>query len=108
MDLKLYYQKIRDAEAKIVDEFPVVISRETPDGGKEGTLTEVPRRTAAKMLVDGLAQVASQAEKEAFQAAQADAKQLADQLAAAAQVKVTVLSSADLDKLKSARSTASK
>jgi len=108
MDLKLYYQKIRDAEAKIVDEFPVVISRETPDGGKEGTLTEVPRRTAAKMLVDGLAQVASQAEKEAFQAAQADAKQLADQLAAVAQVKVTVLSSADLDKLKSARSTASK
>ena len=108
MDLKQYYQKIRDAETKIADEFPVVISRETPDGGKEGTLTEVPRRTAAKMMVGGLAQIASQAEKAAFQAAQAEAKQLADQLAAAAQVKLTVLSSTELDNLKNAGSTASK
>jgi hypothetical protein len=103
MDLRVYYQKIRDAEAKIEDEFPVVMSRETGDGGKEGTLTEVPRRIAAKMVVEGTAQVVSPAQKQAFQDAQAEARRLADQLAAAAQVRVTVLSSSELDKLKNAR-----
>ena len=43
MDLKVYYQKIREWETKIVEEFPVVISKETGDGGKAGTLTEVPK-----------------------------------------------------------------
>jgi hypothetical protein len=108
MDLRLYYQKIRDAEAKIEDEFPVVLSRETGDGGKEGALTEVPRRIAAKMVVEGMANVASQAQKQAFLYAQAEAKRVLDQLAQAAQVHVTVLSSSDMDKLKSARPPATK
>jgi hypothetical protein len=108
MDLRLYYQKIRDAEAKIEDEFPVVLSRETGDGGKEGTLTEVPRRIAAKMVVEGMAHVASQAQKQAFLYAQAEAKRVLDQLAQAAQVHVTVLSSSDMDKLKNARPAATK
>lgn len=100
MDLRLYYQKIRDAEAKLEDEFPIVVSRETGDGGKEGTLTEVPRRIAAKMIVEGVAQVASPEQKEEFLNAQADAKRTADRLAAASQVHVTVLSSSDLDNLR--------
>jgi len=108
MDLRLYYQKIRDAEAKIEDEFAVVVSRETADGGKEGTLTEVPRRIAAKMVVEGVAQLASPAQKQAFLKTTAEAKEMADQLAAAAQVRLTVLSSAELDKLKNARPTATK
>jgi len=108
MDLRLYYQKIRDAEAKIADEFPVVLSRETGDGGKAGTLTEVPRRIAAKMVVEGVAQVASLVQKEAFLTAQAEAKRVLDQLAAAAQVHLTVLSSSELDRLKNARPAASR
>ena len=40
-------------EATIADEFPVVVSKETADGGKDGTMTEVPRRMAAKLVVDG-------------------------------------------------------
>lgn len=103
MDLKLYYQKIRDAETKIQDEFPVVISLETPDGGRPGTLTEVPRRIAARLLVDGLAQVASPEQKQAFLQAQAEAKRVAEQLAAAAQVRLTVLPTAELDKLRHPR-----
>src|ERR1035441_7124302 len=53
MDLQVYYQKIRETEAKMADEFPLVVSMETADGGKSGTTTEVPRRLAAKMLVEG-------------------------------------------------------
>jgi hypothetical protein len=55
MDLRIYYQKVRDMEAKITEEFPTVVSRETPDGGKAGVQTQVPRRIAAKMIVEKLA-----------------------------------------------------
>ena len=55
MDLQVYYQKIRDMETKITDEFPLMVSMETADGGKGGTKTEVPRRLAAKLLVEGIA-----------------------------------------------------
>ena len=55
MDLRIYYQKVRDLEAKIAEEFPFVISKETPDGGKAGVRTQVPKRIAAKMIVEGLA-----------------------------------------------------
>ena len=51
MDLRQYYQKIRDTKAKIADPFPVVESCETPDGGPAGRLTEV---TAALAAPDGL------------------------------------------------------
>jgi len=63
MDLRIYYQKVRDVEAKIAEEFPTVVSRETPDGGKAGVQTQVPRRIAAKMIVEGLADLAKTKEK---------------------------------------------
>jgi len=106
MDLRLYYQKIRDAEAKIKDEFPLVVSQETADGGKAGTLTEVPRHIAAKLLVEGLAQLASPAQRQAFVNAMTEAKRVADEFAAAAQVHVTVLSSSELEKLKNPKAPA--
>jgi len=103
MDLKLYYQKIRDTEARIEDEFPVVMSLETPDGGRPGILTEVSRRIAAKMLVDGTAQLTSPEQRQEFQRSQAEARRVAEHLAAAAQVRLTVLSTAELDQLREPR-----
>jgi len=63
MDLRIYYQKVRDVEAKIAEEFPFVVSRETPDGGKAGVKTQVPRRIAAKLIVEGLAELPETKEK---------------------------------------------
>jgi hypothetical protein len=100
MDLRLYYQKIRDEEARITEEFPIVVSRESADGGKGGTKTEVPRRLAAKMVVEGLAQLASADEATAYRAFLAEAKRVADQVAQAAKVHLTVLSTEDLERLK--------
>ena len=100
MDLQLYYQKIRDFAATIEEEFPVVVSRETPDGGKNGTLTEVPARLAAKMVVEGTARLAKPREAEAFRQEQAERKRVADQEAAAAKVQLSVLSTDDLNRLK--------
>jgi hypothetical protein len=102
MDLKLYYQKIRDMEAKIADAFPIVVSLETPDGGKEGTKTEVPRRIAAKMIVEGIVHLAKEEEARVFRALQLEAVRVAEQIAAAAKVQLAVLTSAELDKLKGA------
>jgi hypothetical protein len=102
MDLKHYYQKIRDMEAAFVDAFPLVVSRETPDGGKEGAKTEVPKRLAAKLIVEGLARLANEEEKTQFRALQAEAIRAAEQLAAAAKVQVTVLTNNDLERLKKA------
>lgn len=59
MELRAYYQKIRRIEAEIGDESAVVSSRETPDGGQAGVLTEVPRAIAARMIADGRAELAS-------------------------------------------------
>jgi hypothetical protein len=102
MDLRLYYQKIRDMESKIAEAFPVVVSNETADGGKPGVLTEVTPGIAAKMVVEGSARLATAAEAMAFRAVQTEAKRMADQEAAAAKVQFTVLSTTELNKLKGA------
>jgi hypothetical protein len=101
MDLQVYYQKIREMETKIADEFPLMVSMETSDGGKSGTKTEVPRRLAAKLLVEGQARLASKDELKAHREALAEAKRMADREAAAARLQLTVLSTTELDRLRS-------
>ena len=100
MDLRLYYQKIRDISAKIADDFPIVSSKETAAGGKDGVLTEVTRALAAKMIVEGLARPAEPHEAAAFRKQQADARRLAEQSAAAAKVQLAVLSTEELQTLR--------
>jgi hypothetical protein len=100
MDLKQYYQKIRDMESRITEAFPVVVSNETADGGKPGVPTEVTPGIAARMLVEGVARLATAEEAMAFQTAQAEAKRAADQAAAVAKVQFTVLSTTELNRLK--------
>ena len=74
MDLQIYYQKIRDMETKITDDFPLVVSVETSDGGKGGTKTEVPRRLAAKLVVEGQARLANKDELKSYREMLAEAK----------------------------------
>ena len=101
MDLQIYYQKIRDIETKITEEFPLMVSVETSDGGKGGTKTEVPKRLAAKLLVEGLARLASKDELKAYREMLAEAKRQAERIAAAERLQLTVLSSTELDRLRS-------
>ena len=106
MDLQIYYQKIREMVGKIADEFTLVVSVETADGGKGGTKTEVPRRLAAKLVVEGQARLATKDETKAYREVLAEAKRASDRSAAAARVQLTVLSTTELDRLRSeARST---
>lgn len=100
MDLRVYYQKIREVKEEIAEAFPVVISRETADGGKAGIPNEVSRELAAKMLVDGVARLAKPEEAEEFRRAKVEAHKTAEQVQAAARMQVTVLSEADLKTLR--------
>jgi hypothetical protein len=100
MDLRHYYQKIREIESKIAENFAVVVSHDTPDGGKAGTRTEVPRRLAAKMIAEGSARLAREDERQAFHAEQTEAVRVAEQLAASAKLQVAVLSTTELERLR--------
>jgi hypothetical protein len=99
MDVKTYYQRIRAMEATIPTPFTVVVSMATDDGGKKGVLVEVPRHVAAKMVVEGSAELATADQATAFQEAQEAAWKTAQDAAAAARVEVTMVSSEELKKL---------
>jgi hypothetical protein len=62
MDIRIYFQKIRDLENTLSTPFVVVSSLDTPDGGKEGMLTEVPRAVAAQLIVERKARLATEVE----------------------------------------------
>jgi protein-disulfide isomerase-like protein with CxxC motif len=100
MDLQVYYKKIRALEESLRDPSAVLVSLETPDGGREGVRTEVPRRIAAKMIVEGGARLATTEEAREFQDQKAEAKRQADQLAAASRMQFAVISPNELRKLK--------
>jgi hypothetical protein len=69
MDVRVYYQKIRKIEADIPEPYVVMVSRETPDGGKPGVMTDVPRFLAAKLIVEDQAVLANPEETARFRAA---------------------------------------
>jgi len=101
MDLQIYYRKIQEIEQSLSDPSVVVVSLDTPDGGREGVRTEVPRRTAAKMIVEGCARLATADEAIDFQERKMEAKIRADQVTAASRMQFTVISPGELRKLKS-------
>jgi len=83
MDLRQFYKKIRDVEATIPEQFPFVVSLETPDGGKPGVITEAPRYQAARMIVEGSVRLASEEEKQVFLEQCAAAQKAAEEVEAA-------------------------
>lgn len=102
MDLKVYYQKMRQIEASLGEAHVVVVSQETPDGGRAGLRTEVARLVAAKLIVEGQARLATAEEAAEYRERVAEAKRAVDQAAAANRMQITVVSEADLRALKGA------
>ncbi len=96
MDLKVYYRKIRELEASIPEADVVVVSYETPDGGRPGARTEVPRRVAAKLIVEGRARLATPEETAEFRQAMQQARQKAEEQAAARRIRVAVIPESEL------------
>lgn len=99
MDLRQYFRKLRDIEAAMVEAYQVVVSLETPDGGKAGIVSEVSRANAAKLVVEGRAVLASEEQKQALIAAKKAAKEAAQQAEITQRLQVAILSDADLARL---------
>jgi uncharacterized Fe-S cluster-containing radical SAM superfamily enzyme len=101
MDLRAFYQKLRKIEREIADVHVVVVSQETPDGGRPGQLAEVSRTIAARLILEGRARLATIEETAEFRAAAEKGVQEAQQRQMADKVRVNVISEADLRALKS-------
>jgi len=102
MDLKSYYRKVREIEASIEGAFPVIKSLATEDGGNAGQLTEVTRAIAARMVNDGIAELASAEEVGDFRRRNDEALKQEEQRRRAAEIQFTILSEADLRTLQGA------
>lgn len=100
MNLKTYYQKIRDIEQTLLGPYVVLESNETTDGGKEGLLTEVPRQLAAKMIVDGRARLAAEHAICDFHDKKSAAKRTAEQEAITSQMRIMSVPAAETLKTK--------
>ncbi len=100
MDLKVYYQKLRQVEASITEPQVVVVSLETADGGRAGVFSEAPRTVAAKMVVEGRGRLANETETAEFREQVAEAKRAKEQALAASRMQLTVISEADLRALR--------
>ncbi len=100
MDLKIFYQKVREVERTIADDPTVVISLETSDGGKAGIESEVSRQVAARMIVEGKARLAAGQEMSEFRERTDQARKKAEEEASAGRVQVTVISESELRSLR--------
>ena len=100
MDLRVFFQKLRKIEKEIVEPDVVVVSHETPDGGKPGQLTEVPRAIAARLVLEGHAHVATEQQAADFRAASQRALEEAAKREMASKVQVNVISEDNLRALK--------
>lgn len=66
MDLRQYYKKLHELEAKMPEDHVLVVSLENGDGGKEGVITEVPRRNACQLILEGRAKRMDPTEAEEY------------------------------------------
>jgi hypothetical protein len=102
MDLRAFFQKLRKIEQEIVDAHVVMVSHETSDGGRAGQLAEVSRSTAARLILEGHAHLATAEQSAEFRNAAQKALEEARQRLIAERVQVNVISDADLRAMKSA------
>lgn len=65
MNVAQYYQQVRSVEGSLAPGYVWITSEATRDGGIAGRTTEVSRATAAKLIVQGKARLATAEESEA-------------------------------------------
>lgn len=100
MELRSYYEKINRLEQTIAEPFPIVISVAGDSGRNAGSATEVTRRRAAQLVVDGKARLALPEEAEEFRKKAEETRRRVQQEAAAARGQYHLLSDADLRSLR--------
>jgi len=102
MNLKDYYREIDAQLAAIPTNFVYVVSLPTPNGGREGVVSEVNRPTAAKLIVEKLARLLTPEEVEQMAAERAEKQRQKDVEALQERVRMTRLAEEELRALKRA------
>ena len=102
MDLRVFFQKLRKIEQEIADPHVVVVSHETPDGGRRGQFAEVSRSIAARLILEGRAHLATRGGIGRVSGGGEKGAEEAQQRVMADKVQVNVISEADLRAMKSA------
>ena len=100
MDLRDFFKRIRDVESTIVGPDALVVSHDTPDGGKAGVVTETSRGIAARLIAEGRARLATPDEAVSHHEAIGVAVEQAELAALADRVQVAVVSDAELDSIR--------
>jgi hypothetical protein len=103
MDIRIYFQKVREIESSIKEPFVVVASLETPDGGKAGTLTEVTPSVAARLVVEGKARLGNTGETSEYRERAERTRSEAEQVLAKSKMQFTLLTEQESKALRSAR-----
>ncbi len=102
MDLRVFFQKVRQLEKEIAGSHAVVVSNETPDGGRPGQISEVAKGVAARMIVEGKARLATPEERAQYQAEVARGIEAAKRRELMGKAQVRLLSDSDIESLRSA------
>lgn len=102
MDLRLFYQRVRQLEKEMPGSHVVVVSNETPDGGKAGQTSEVPKGVAARMIVEGKARLASAEERACHEAEVVRSMEAARRRELTGKAQARLLSDGDIEALRSA------
>ncbi|MBI2686411.1 MAG: hypothetical protein HYX27_08850 [Acidobacteria bacterium] len=100
MNLKDYYREIAEREAEIADEFVFLVSLRTENGGREGVVSEVNRRTAAQMIVDKMARLATPDEVEEILAGREQLERRKEEAALQARLRRVIQAEEELTELK--------
>lgn len=100
MDIRAYFQKVRQTEQSISAPWVVVISQETSDGGKAGQANEVSRDVAAQLIVEGRAKLASESEAREYRDDLERLRTAAEQERSAGKVQIALLSEENIRALK--------
>jgi hypothetical protein len=96
MDLKQYFKKIRDTEGEIEEQYPLIVSLDTPDGGKAGAIVEVSRLQAAKAIAENRAILATDDQRTAHYAREASRKKSAEKAELARRLQIAIISDPEL------------
>ena len=102
MDMKSYFRRVREVEATIVDKDAVIVSAQTADGGREGVITEVPRAVAARLVAEGRARLAFDAERSEYVAATRERHAQAEEAHRRARPLLTAITAEELQILRGA------
>lgn len=96
MDLKQYFKKINDTEETIKEQYPLIVSLETTDGGKAGAVVEVSRREAAKALVENRAVLANEQQTTAYFEREAARRKTAEKADLSRRLQIAIISDSDM------------